>query len=128
MMRASGASSNPAISVAEARLMLLQQDDSPYNRDIIDFDPTVYVRKVACPVFALICDKDLNVDPKMTLESLNKNLQQNPRNQIKVYENLNHIFQHCNPDNPLETTDGDELISPDVPADIAKWINELCNN
>ncbi|MBR5644410.1 MAG: alpha/beta hydrolase [Salinivirgaceae bacterium] len=127
MMQASGASSNPAISVAEARLILLQQDDSPYNRDIIDFNPTVYVQKVACPVFALICDKDLNVDPKMTLESLNKNLQQNPRNQVKVYENLNHIFQHCNPDKPLETIDGDELISPDVPVDIAKWINELCN-
>ena len=127
MMQASGASSNPAISVVEARLMLLQQDDSPYNRDIIDFNPAVYVRKVTCPVFALLCDKDLNVDPKMTLESLRKNLHQNPGNQVKVYENLNHIFQHCNPDNPLETASPDELIAPDVPVDIAKWIGGLCN-
>ena len=127
MMQASGVSSNPAISVVEARLMLLQQDDSPYNRHIIDFNPAADVRKVACPVFALLCDKDLNVDPKMTLESLNKNLRQNPQNQVKIYENLNHIFQHCNPDNPLETTDGDELISPDVPVDIANWIGGLCD-
>lgn len=127
MMQASGASSNPAISVVEARLMLLQQDDSPYNRDIIDFNPAVYVRKVTCPVFALLCDKDLNVDPKMTLESLRKNLHQNPENQVKVYENLNHIFQHCNPDNLLETSSPDELIAPDVPVDIAKWIGGLCD-
>ena len=127
MMQASGASSNPAISVVEARLMLLQQDNSPYNRDIIDFNPAVYVRKVTCPVFALLCDKDLNVDPKMTLESLRKNFHQNPENQVKVYENLNHIFQHCNPDNPLETANSDELIDPDVPVDIAKWIGGLCD-
>ena len=128
MMQASGVSSNPAISVVEARLMLLQQDDSPYNRDIIDFNPAVYVRQVTCPVFALICDKDLNVDPKATIESLNKNLPQNAKNQVKVYENLNHIFQHCDPANPLETVNPDELIAPDVPVDIAKWINGLLSN
>ena len=128
MMQASGVSSNPAISVVEARLMLLQQDDSPYNRDIIDFNPAVYVRQVTCPVFALICDKDLNVDPKATIESLNKNLSQNTKNQVKVYENLNHIFQHCDPANPLETVNPDELIAPDVPVDIAKWINGLLSN
>lgn len=123
MMQASGVSSNPAISVTEARLMVLQQENTPYNRNIIDLDLAVYVRQITCPVFALVCDKDLNVDPKATLESLNKNLQKNPKNQIKVYENLNHIFQHCNPDNPNETTDKDELIAPDVPIDIAQWIH-----
>lgn len=128
MMQASGVSSNPAISVVEARLMLLQQDDSPYNRDIIDFNPATYVKQVKCPVFALICDKDLNVDPKATIESLNKNLSQNAKNQVKVYENLNHIFQHCDPANPLETVNPDELIAPDVPVDIAKWINGLLSN
>lgn len=119
-----GAGTDIVNSVQQARDWLLK-DGSPWMNTFIDIDAGAIVKTVKCPVMALGGEKDLNVPVSLNVPSLETNLPKNKHNVIRVYKNLNHLFQHAKTGNPAEIVNIEETISPEVLADIATWIGGL---
>lgn len=56
---------------------------------------------------------------------IRENLPENPLNQIKEYDSLHHLFQHCTVQNSLNYAAIEETISAEVLNDISHWINSV---
>ncbi|MCC6373158.1 MAG: dienelactone hydrolase family protein, partial [Bacteroidia bacterium] len=98
---------------------------SPWYRTFLSINPPEYLPKVKCPVLALNGKKDLQVPYKEDLDNIEKLLSKNKQHQTKAYENLNHLFQHCETGLPSEYGSNEETFSPEVLNDIVNWLNQL---
>ncbi len=125
LARVQGARSDVIHSVSEARNLMLSQDASAWMKAFLDIDMQPYVQKTSCPVLALGGSSDLNVPVSLNGPALNTGLPRNDKTVIKVYEGLNHCFQHDPTGNPLNISKIEETISPEVLQDICKWLNAL---
>lgn len=90
-------------------------------------DPKPYILDTRCPVLALNGTKDTQVDAAVNLGLIERYAAEsgNKRVTVKVYEGLNHLFQHADTGSPNEYARIEETISPEVLADIADWILEI---
>ncbi len=95
---------------------------SPWYRGFLASDPTLYLSKVDCPFFALNGKKDLQVVYKENLAGIEKALVNNKNHQVKAYDGLNHLFQHCASGAPSEYGTIEETMSQEVMSDIGNWI------
>ncbi len=109
--------------VIESRLKLVR---TPWFRDFLDLDPRVALKKVTCPVLALIGEKDLQVPPKENLVEIEKALKSGGNTKFVVRElpGLNHLFQTCKTGNLSEYTEIEETIAPSALAAITDWVGE----
>ncbi len=94
----------------------------------IAMDLRPYVAKTHCPVLALGAENDLNVPPSVNNEALEQCLPKNPKNVIKVYPGLSHLFHHSPTGNPILAFQIEETISPEVLQDISEWILLVVEN
>ncbi len=101
----------------------IKQMMSPELQSLMNYDPSVVLQKIHCPVLALGGDKDLQVPAKVNLERI-KTLAKG-RVSIKEYPGLNHLFQHCETGLINEYGTIEETISPEVLEDIVAWIKEV---
>lgn len=124
LAHAQGSPTDIVKSVAETR-QVFARDNTPWTKAFIDIDATPYVKATRCPVLALAGSKDLNVPVSINNPSLEANLPKGKHNTVKVYDGLNHFFQHATTGNPLEAANIEETIAPEVLKDIADWINGL---
>lgn len=93
---------------------------SPPLRSFLDYDPLDALKKIECSVLALYGEKDLQVPAGLNsarLHSLNK-----PNFTVRIYPELNHIFQHAKTGHPSEYSSIEETIAPEVLEDIVRWI------
>lgn len=88
-------------------------------------DPSEDIKKITCPVFALNGTLDMQVICKDNIPVIRESLPENPSSQIKEYESLNHLFQHCTIQNCLLYGTIEETISEEVLEDISAWINSI---
>lgn len=97
---------------------------SPWYRYFLTYDPAPALRRVTCPVLALIGEKDLQVPSGINLPAIRKALQEagNPHFEVQELPGLNHLFQHANTGAPSEYGQIEETISPSVLNQIATWI------
>ena len=91
----------------------------------IAFDPKGYIEKVSCPVFAVVGSKDVQVIAQSNIDALKSVLGDRQGYHIKIYEDLNHLFQHCSIGIPEEYVMIEETFAPEVLEDMAEWISEL---
>lgn len=91
----------------------------------LGYDPSEDIRKITCPVFALNGTLDMQVISKDNIPVIREKLQQNPLSQIKEYESLNHLFQHCTMQNCLLYGAIEETISEEVLNDVSAWISGI---
>lgn len=91
----------------------------------LGYDPSDDIKNIRCPVFALNGTLDMQVICKDNIPVLRDNLPENPHNQIREYDSLNHLFQHCTLQNCLLYGAIEETISEDVLNDISAWINSI---
>ena len=100
---------------------------SPWLRYFLNADPAVFLSKTTCPVFALNGKKDLQVPYKENTERIESALKKGKNKQvtIKVYDDLNHLFQHCRTGMPTEYETIEESMSPEVLTDIGNWILKI---
>jgi len=100
---------------------------SPWYRTFIATDPSVYWKKVFCPVLALNGDKDLQVAADVNLPAIRKAVLSGGNSKVTVirFPGLNHIFQHCKTGMPSEYGEIEETFSPEVLKIMAGWINDL---
>ena len=97
---------------------------SPWLNFFIDYDPSADISKTLCPVMAINGSRDIQVISSLNLAGIKAHLRPNPKNIIKEYPSLNHLFQHCKTGNVLEYRMIEETISPEVLEDIVRFIKQ----
>ena len=97
---------------------------SPWLNFFIDYDPSADISKTLCPVMAINGSRDVQVISSLNLAGIKAHLKPNPKNIIKEYPSLNHLFQHCQTGNVLEYRMIEETISPEVLEDIVRFIKQ----
>lgn len=108
--------------------MLLMQSIPRYQNDwMIEFlrlDPTPYLEKLKCDVYAVNGAKDLQVPAKENIDAIKESLGASKSKSVetKIYPNLNHLFQNCTTGSPSEYGDIEETFSAQVLNDLYKWI------
>jgi fermentation-respiration switch protein FrsA (DUF1100 family) len=99
----------------------------PWFRFFMQYDPSTAIRRIGCPVLAMIGEKDLQVDPRMNLPAIEKALKEGRNKDYTVMEmpGLNHLFQTSETGNPSEYARIEETMSPTVLETVSGWIKEL---
>ena len=97
---------------------------SPWLNFFIDYDPSADISKTLCPVLAINGSRDIQVISLLNLAGIKAHLKPNPKNIIKEYPSLNHLFQHCKTGNVSEYRMIEETISPEVLEDIVRFIKQ----
>jgi uncharacterized protein len=97
---------------------------SAWFRYFISYDPAVALRKVSCPVLAIIGEKDTQVPAKQNLPAIRAALEQGGNKHFEVDElpGLNHLFQTAKTGAPSEYAQIDETMSPVAMEKISSWI------
>lgn len=117
-------SENPEI--AQTLAMQLGSDaNGKWFKYFLALNPAEAISKITCPVMALNGTKDFQVDCEENLGSIKKHLPESPKNLVKSYEGLNHLFQKCTTGYPTEYAIIKEDIAEEVLSDISNWIKSL---
>jgi fermentation-respiration switch protein FrsA (DUF1100 family) len=92
----------------------------------VRFDPSVWLKKVSCPVLALNGEKDLQVPAKENLTAIEYALAAGKCSNFETlaFPDLNHLFQHCKTGSPSEYIRINETVSTEVLEVITKWLME----
>lgn len=90
-------------------------------------DPSVFWKKVNCPVLALNGDKDQQVAADENLPAIKKALKSAGNNSVTIVKlpGLNHLFQHCETGLPQEYSSIEETFSPEALKIISDWLLNL---
>lgn len=102
----------------------MEQMQSRYMRALLKTDVRQSLPRVTCPVLALNGKRDTQVNAATNLEAIDKGLT-NSKHEVVVYDELNHLFQHCQTGFPNEYQVIEETIAPEVLAKIAEWVKAL---
>lgn len=97
---------------------------SPWLNFFMDYDPSGDITKTLCPVMAINGERDVQVISSLNLIGIKGHLTENPKNFVKEYPALNHLFQHCTAGNVSEYRMIEETISPEVLEDIVRFIKQ----
>ena len=97
---------------------------SPWLNFFIDYNPSADISKTLCPVMAINGSRDIQVISSLNLAGIKAHLRPNPKNIIKEYPSLNHLFQHCKTGNVSEYRMIEETVSPEVLEDIVRFIKQ----
>jgi pimeloyl-ACP methyl ester carboxylesterase len=97
---------------------------SPWFRKFIAFDPQPALRKVRCPVLALVGGRDAQVPPKENARGIAGALHAGGNEDFAVKElrDLNHLFQTSRTGAVSEYDQLEEIIAPEALVSIAHWI------
>jgi uncharacterized protein len=99
---------------------------SPWFRYLLAYSPEKTLQNLRVPFLILNGEKDTQVLAKLNTEGFRKIFERNNFSSYKIitYPNLNHFFQNCKTGFMDEVESIEETISPNVLADISKWIKE----
>lgn len=103
---------------------------NPWMNFFLQYDPSTALTKVNCPVLALNGEKDLQVPPKENLAAIQSSLAKagNKDVTVKIFPNLNHLFQECKTGVPNEYINIEQTFSPLALEEMRKWILKRVNN
>ena len=76
-------------------------------------------------VLALYGSVDLQVDPELNVEAMEKALKKNKNATVTVIPELNHLFQTAEKGLPQEYATIEETLSPQVMTTVTDWIKGL---
>ncbi|MBO6172992.1 MAG: alpha/beta hydrolase [Bacteroidales bacterium] len=110
----------------------IKAQKNPWLDFFIDYDPLVDIREIRVPALILNGEKDTQVEAAVNVPTIEKNLPRgrkgnyvSKKTKVKVYPDLNHLFQHCFTGQAEEYKLIEETISEEVLSDIAAWIRKL---
>jgi uncharacterized protein len=110
--------------VPAARLAtIIGRLDSPWFRYFVRYDPSTALKKVECPVLAMIGEKDTQVPAKQNLPAIRKALAAGGNKDFEVLEmpGLNHLFQPATTGAPAEYGQIETTIAPAALEKISSW-------
>jgi pimeloyl-ACP methyl ester carboxylesterase len=97
---------------------------TPWMRTLLRIDPRPLLRQVACPVLALVGEKDEVVTADENIPALRQALAANPQAQVQRLPGLNHFFQSARTGALAEAADIEETMAPRALALIGSWAVE----
>jgi pimeloyl-ACP methyl ester carboxylesterase len=99
----------------------------PWFRYFLATDPSIFWKKVKCPVLALNGEKDTQVAWEANLNAIKEDLISGGNNSVTTvhFPGLNHLFQQCNTGLPKEYGEIEQTFSPEALEAINSWLNEL---
>jgi len=99
---------------------------NPWFLYFISYDPAPALKKVKCPVLALIGEKDLQVPAEENLKAIEEALTEGGNSDftVKKVQGVNHLFQRAETGAVSEYSRIEETISPDVLKLVTNWIHE----
>jgi pimeloyl-ACP methyl ester carboxylesterase len=97
---------------------------APWYRFFLSYDPAAALRRVSCPVLALIGERDLQVPPQLNLPAIRSALEAGGNKSVEVAElpGLNHLFQTAKTGGVAEYGQIEETIAPAALERISAWI------
>ncbi len=95
---------------------------SNYYRDLLAYDPSLYVPKIIVPFLAINGSKDIQVEPKQNLGGYKKLLASNKDATFVELPGLNHLFQTAATGSISEYGDLDETFAPLALETVSAWI------
>jgi dienelactone hydrolase len=97
---------------------------NPWMVNFIKYNPALVLQKVKCPILAMGGEKDLQVPAKENLTIIENALKEggNKKVTIKMFPNLNHLFQECKTGSPSEYASIEQTFSPTALDFMTKWI------
>ncbi len=95
---------------------------SDYIRDLLAYDPSLYVPKIKVPFLAINGSKDLQVEAKQNLGGFRKLLANNKDATFVELPGLNHLFQTVTTGGISEYSDIDETFAPVALNTVSDWI------
>jgi hypothetical protein len=97
---------------------------SAWMRFFLFYDPMETLRKVRCPVLALLGEKDLQVPAATNLRGIEQAARDAGNNDVtvRVMPGLNHLFQTAKTGSPMEYAAIEETLSPSVLTIVSDWI------
>ena len=101
---------------------MVNQIANPWMRYFLNYDPIPALKKMKCPVLALIGEKDLQVPAPENLPLITKALKKNRSAKVLEMPGMNHLFQVCKTGSPMEYAEIEETMSPKALAEVAGWI------
>ena len=102
----------------------VKQLTAAWYRYFLEYDPTLALRKVKCPVLALNGEKDVQVPPRLNLPAIRAALDQGGNKHYEIVElpGLNHLFQTAKTGAVSEYSEIEETMSPSALEKIAAFI------
>ena len=90
-------------------------------------DPSIFWKKVKCPVLALNGEKDLQVAAEVNLPAIRNTLRSGGNRNVRTVSltELNHLFQHSKTGLPSEYGEIEETFSPEALKIMTDWILDL---
>lgn len=104
----------------------IQRVLTPWFRHFLEYDPRTALRKVTCPVLVLNGEKDLQVVPEPNVQAIAAALKEggNKDVTVRVFPDLNHLFQTCKTGAVTEYGAIEETTAPVVLETMANWLLE----
>ncbi len=101
--------------------------NTPWFRYFLRFNPQTVLPNTLCPVLAIWGSKDIQVIPEQNLPPMARALADagNPNITLRVFPDLNHLFQTAETGNITEYAQIEETFSPIALHVISEWINKL---
>jgi pimeloyl-ACP methyl ester carboxylesterase len=112
--------------INELATKILNSIDNPWMQYFMNYEPTESLSMVTQPVLALFGSRDTQVPPypnaSIVYEALSKS--KSPSYRIKMFNGLNHLFQHSETGMVNEYQQISQTISPKVLEFINDWLTE----
>lgn len=121
-MAAAGETERKALS--DAVTDGIRRLSTPWFRFFVRHDPAVDLGKVACPVLALVGEKDVQVDPRLNLPAIRRALAANRDATVEELPGLNHLFQTCRTGAVSEYDRIEETFAPAAIERLRGWLVE----
>lgn len=112
---------NPEVSEGTIKMLM-----KPWIKYFTACDPSLYIKKVKCPVLAVTGSKDLQSPPEENLRNIETALKagRNKHYSIKILPGLNHLFQTAQSGSPLEYEKIEEIIAPVALDCLVEWLGK----
>ena len=97
---------------------------SPWFKYFIDYNPAKDLAKVRCPVLAIFGELDMQVDPVLNSNRMQRALEQgkNKDHTVHTFPKTNHLFQKAETGNPTEYATLAKEFGPGVLDTVSQWI------
>lgn len=113
---------NPIRAKLKANLYTITDVINPWISYFISTAPDEFISGAKCPVFVAFGSKDTQINPHLNMPKMQRLA---PDATVKLYDGLNHIFQHANTGAVQEYAIIEETISPELLSDISKFISTI---
>lgn len=109
----------PQYKTMKANLIAITEHMTPWFMYLIAYSPQEDIKNIKCPALVLYGGKDTQVSSALNAPLVEK---YNANAEVRVFDGLNHLMQHCFTGAVMEYGKIEETMSPDVMKEITRFL------